>query len=152
VEQQQRSISVVAESTHEPKVSLFALFFIFFNPVPCNAIPAENKKNCSQVMESNVTEDLVYNEEQKAQDSSSNASSTGKFEHLEEKVELKVSSYYYLLILKSITVYASDLTHTLCSIRVKKLHLASSLWSSYLESRIKLPILLDQLPRSTRTM
>jgi hypothetical protein len=117
-----------------------------------NAIPAENKKNCSQVMESNVTEDLVYNEEQKAQDSSSNASSTGKFEHLEEKVELKVSSYYYLLIIKSITVYASDLTHTLCSTRVRKLHLASSLWSSYLESRIKLLILLDQLPRSTRTM
>ncbi|KAM0913303.1 hypothetical protein ACQ4PT_012248 [Festuca glaucescens] len=60
VEQQPCSISVVAESTHEPKV-----------------------------MESNVTEHLVHNEEQKAQDSSSNASSTGKFEHQEEKVELK---------------------------------------------------------------
>jgi hypothetical protein len=49
-------------------------------------------------MESNVTEHLVHNEEQKAHDSSSNASSTGKFEHQEEKVELKVSSYCYLLI------------------------------------------------------
>jgi len=60
VEQQQRSTSVVAESTHEPKV-----------------------------VESNVTENLVYSEEQKTHDSSSNASSTGKFEHQEEKVELK---------------------------------------------------------------
>jgi membrane glycosyltransferase len=34
VEQQQRATSVIAESTNEPKVSLFALFFsILFNPV-----------------------------------------------------------------------------------------------------------------------
>ncbi|XP_010235365.1 uncharacterized protein LOC100831359 isoform X2 [Brachypodium distachyon] len=59
-EQQQRSPSIIAEQTHEPKV-----------------------------VESNVTEHLVYNEEQKAQDSSSNASSTGKFEHQEETAELK---------------------------------------------------------------
>uniref|UniRef100_A0ACD5Y8G3 Uncharacterized protein n=1 Tax=Avena sativa TaxID=4498 RepID=A0ACD5Y8G3_AVESA len=62
VEQQQRSTSVVAESTHEPKV-----------------------------VESNVTENLVYNEEQKTHDSSSNGSSTGKFEHQEEKGE-KIAS------------------------------------------------------------
>ncbi|CAM0911766.1 unnamed protein product [Alopecurus aequalis] len=61
VEQQQRSTSVVAQPTHEPKA-----------------------------MDSNVTEHLVYSDEQKAHDSSSNASSTGKFEHQEEKPELKV--------------------------------------------------------------
>ncbi|XP_048545807.1 uncharacterized protein LOC125524820 isoform X1 [Triticum urartu] len=58
-EQEQRSTSVVAESTQEPKV-----------------------------MESNVTEHF-YNEEQKAHDSSSNASSTGKFERQEERSESK---------------------------------------------------------------
>ncbi|KAM3190100.1 hypothetical protein ACQJBY_068364 [Aegilops geniculata] len=58
-EQEQHSTSVVAESTHEPKV-----------------------------MESNVTEHF-YNEEQKAHDSSSNASSTGKFERQEERSESK---------------------------------------------------------------
>ncbi|KAF7101332.1 hypothetical protein CFC21_102695 [Triticum aestivum] len=58
-EQEQRSTSVVAESTHE-----------------------------SKVMESNVTEHF-YNEEQKAHDSSSSASSTGKFERQEERSESK---------------------------------------------------------------
>jgi hypothetical protein len=61
-QQQQRFPSVVSESTHEQKL---------------------------QVVESNVTEHLVYNEQQKAQDSSSIVSPIRKFEHQEQTNEFK---------------------------------------------------------------